>query len=118
MNVELWGGLSEASGGGVEDEEREEEEEEEEEEEGMRCCGGRGGGGGGGYEVRRRCCGKLHADTTDRAGRQVATRGDRRQAAGRQEATPPLSRPPGRRPWEDGRMGDALPRLPTPRRRD
>ena len=45
-------------------------------------------------------------------------RGDRRQAAGRQEATPPLSRPPGRRPWEDGRMGDALPRLPTPRRRD
>ena len=100
MNAEFWGG-------GVEDEEREEEEEEEEEEEGMRCGGGAAG-----------CCGKLHADTTDGAGRQVATRGDRRQATGRQEATLPLSRPPGRRPWEDGRMGDALPRLPTPRRRD
>ena len=75
--------------------------------EGMRCGGGAAG-----------CGGKLHADTTDGAGRRVAMRGDRRQAAGRQEATPPLSRPPGRRPWEDGRMVDALPRLPTPRRRD
>ena len=61
----------------------------------MRCGGGAAG------------CGKLHADTTDGAGRQVAMRGDRRQAAGRQEATPPLSRPPGRRPWEDGRRPPA-----------
>ena len=66
--------------------------------EGMRCGGGAAG------------CGNLHADTTDGAGRQVAMRGDRRQAAGRQEATPPLSRPPGRRPWEEGRRPPACPR--------
>ena len=62
----------------------------------MRCGGGAAG-----------CGGKLHADTTDGAGRRVAMRGDRRQAAGRQEATLPRSPAlPGGAP---GRRGDALP---------
>ena len=85
MNAEFWGG-------GVEDEEREEEEEEEEEEEGMRCCGGAAG-----------CCGKLQdADTTDGAGRQVATRGRRRPSR-----PPPF---PGGAPGEEGRRPSTCPR--------
>ena len=104
MNVELWGGLSEASGGGVEDEEREEEEEEEEEEEGMRCCGG--------------------AAESSKMLTQQTGRGDRwlRGAGGDPPALPPSREaPPGRR---GGALppahaeGDALPRLHTPRRRD
>ena len=104
MNAEFWGysvgrelrkGSEGEKGGGVEDEEREEEgeEEEEEEEEGMRCGGGAAG-----------CCGKLHADTTDGAGRQVATRGDRRQGDRRRPSRSPAL--PGGAP---GRRGDALP---------
>ena len=80
--------------------------------------GGRGGGEGmrcgGGAEG---CGGKLHADTTDGAGRQVAMRGDRRQAAGRQEATLPRSPAlPGGAP---GRMGGwETPSRACPRRGD
>ena len=61
--------------------------------EGMRCGGGAAG-----------CGGKLHADTTDGAGRQVATRGDRRQGDRRRPSRSPAL--PGGAP---GRRGDALP---------
>ena len=57
--------------------------------EGMRCGGGAAG-----------CGGKLHADTTDGAGRQVAMRGDRRQGDRRRPPRSPAL--PGGAP---GRMG-------------
>ena len=103
MNVELWGGLSEASGGGVEDEEREEEEEEEEEEEGMRC-------GGGAAESSKMLTQQTGgAAENSKMLTQQTGRGDRwlRGAGGDPPALPPF---PGGAPGEEGRRPSACPR--------